>query len=164
MLKERVEHALNEQIQKEFTSAYLYLSMVSYFDDANLPGFAHWMRMQSREEREHAMRLFDHILERGGRPQLQEIERPPADFDSPFDAVEQALEHERKITESIHELYGLAVEEKDYATQAEMQWFVEEQVEEEESAEELVAALRQAGDDSAALFILDRELGQRRRD
>lgn len=161
MLKERVENALNEQIQRELASAYLYLSMVAYFDEANLPGFAHWMRMQSEEERGHGMRLFDHVLERGGQPRLQAIEQPPAEFDSPFDAVEQALDHERKITEFIHELYALAVEEQDYATQSEMQWFVEEQVEEEQSAEDLVAALRQAGDDSAALFILDRELGNR---
>lgn len=161
MLKERVENALNEQIQRELASAYLYLSMVAYFDDANLPGFAHWMRMQSEEEREHGMRLFDHVLERGGQPRLKALDQPPTDFDSPFDAVEQALDHERKITEFIHELYALAVEEQDYATQSEMQWFVEEQVEEEQSAEDLVAALRQAGDDSAALFMLDRELGQR---
>ncbi len=161
MLKDKVEDKLNDQIQREFASAYLYLSMVVYFDNTNLPGFAHWMRMQSREERGHAMRLFDYVLERGGQPQLQAIEEPPMGYDSPFDAVEQALAHERKITETIHELYALAVEEQDYATQSEMQWFVEEQVEEEESAENLVAALRQAGDDSAALFILDRELGQR---
>ncbi len=161
MLNETVERELNKQIQREFESAYIYLSMVTYFEEENLPGFAHWMRMQSEEERGHAMRLFDYVLERGGRPQLQSIDEPPTSFDSPFDAVEQALEHERMITESINALYALAVEESDYATQSEMQWFVEEQVEEEQSANELVAALRRAGDDSAAMFILDRELAQR---
>lgn len=161
MLNDRIESELNDQIQREFESAYLYLSMVAYFEEENLPGFAHWMRMQSQEEEEHAMRLFDYVLERGGRPQLRAIDAPPASFDSPFDAVEQALDHERKITESIHALYSVSVEEQDYATQSEMQWFVEEQVEEEQSAEGLVTALRQAGDDSAAMFILDRELGQR---
>jgi ferritin len=161
MLNEAIENVLNAQIQREFESAYLYLSMAAYFEAENLPGFAHWMRMQSEEEREHAMRLFDYVLERGGRPQLQAIDEPPGGYDSPFDAVEQALDHERKITESIHQIYARAVEENDYATQSEMQWFVEEQVEEEQSAAGLVAALRQAGDDSAAMFILDRELGER---
>jgi len=161
MLSDKVQAALNEQIKHELESAYVYLSMAAYFEAENHPGFAHWMKRQREEELAHAMRLFDHVHERGGRVRLQALAAPPADYASPLDAFEKALAHERKITGLIHALYELALAEKDYPAQVMLQWFIEEQVEEEDSAGRIVEALKKIGDDPAALFALDRELGRR---
>lgn len=164
MLNETVQEALNGQIKNELDSAYLYLAMAAHFESANLPGFARWMRLQSREEVSHALRIFDFIHERGGRVTLQALDRPPAEFQSPLDAFQKVLEHERKITETIHRLYELAAREDDYPTQVMLQWFITEQVEEERSAGEVVEKLRMIGDQGAALLMLDRELGEREAD
>lgn len=160
-MKEAVRDAVTEQIKHEFYSSYLYLSMAGSFEVATLPGFAHWMRKQSEEEREHAVKFFDFLLDRGEHVQLQAIDQPPYTFRSPLDTFEQALEHEKEITSHIHRLYELAIQEKDYPAQVLLNWFVAEQVEEEKSATEIVERLRMAGEDSAALLLLDNEVGGR---
>ena len=161
MLGEAVQDAMNEQIKNELYSAYQYLSMAAYCESVNLPGFAHWMRTQAREETEHAMRFYDFILDRNGRVVLRAIEGPVVDFGSPLEVFEQALEHEQRVTAMINDLYGLAVSENDYASQTFLQWFVTEQVEEEKNAGDVVETLKMVGDRSEALFLLDRELGRR---
>jgi ferritin len=161
MLGKTIQDAMNEQIKNEFYSAYQYLSMAAYCESMNLPGFAHWMRAQSQEETEHAMKFYDYILDRGGRVVLQAMEQPVVEFGSPLEVFERALEHERKVTAMINDLYGLALRENDYASQAFLQWFVTEQVEEEKNAGDVVETLKMIGDKSEALFLLDRELGQR---
>jgi ferritin len=160
-IKESVRDAIAEQIKHEFYSAYLYLSMAGSFEVANLSGFAHWMRKQSEEEREHAMKFFDFLLNRGEHVQLQAIDQPPYAFRSPLDTFEQALEHEKEISSYIHRLYDLSVQEKDYPVQVLLNWFVAEQVEEEKSATEIVERLRMAGENGAALILLDKEMGER---
>ncbi|MDP9409130.1 MAG: ferritin [Actinomycetota bacterium] len=161
MLGEAIQDAMNEQIKNEFYSAYQYLSMAAYCESASLPGFARWMRAQAREETEHAMKFYDFVLDRNGRVVLQTIEGPLVEFGSPLEVFERALAHEQKVTAMINDLYGLAVRENDYASQAFLQWFVTEQVEEEKNAGEVVETLKMVGDKSEALFLLDRELGQR---
>ncbi len=164
MLGKAVQDAMNEQIKNELYSAYQYLSMAAYCESVNLPGFAHWMRAQSREELEHAMKFYDFILDRSGRVVLQAIDQPVVEFGSPLEVFEQVLEHEQKVTAMINELYGLAVRENDYASQTFLQWFVTEQVEEEKNAGDVVETLKMIGDRSEALFLLDRELGRRGND
>src|SRR5919199_5187304 len=161
MLGKAVQDAMNEQIKSELYSAYQYLSMAAYCESVNLPGFAHWMRVQFREEMEHAMRFYDFILDRNGRVVLQAIDQPVVEFGSPLEVFEQALEHEQKVTAMINDLYALAVKENDYASQTFLQWFVTEQVEEEKNARDVVETLRMVGDSSEALFLLDRELSRR---
>jgi len=162
MLGTAVEEAMNEQIKNELFSAYQYLSMAAYCESENLPGFAQWMRAQSREETEHAMKFYDFILERNGRVVLHGIDGPVVEFGSPLEVFERALEHERRVTAMINDLYGLAARENDYASQTFLQWFVTEQVEEEKNTGDVVETLKMIGDGSEALFLLDRELGQRR--
>ena len=161
MLNKTIQDAMNEQIKNELYSAYLYLSMSAYCEAANLSGFAHWMRVQAQEEVSHAMKFYEFIYGRGGRVVLQAINQPPVEFQSPLDVFEQTLGHEQKVTAMIHELYTLAVQEKDYASQAFLQWFVTEQVEEEDSATQIVETLKMIGDKRHALLMLDRELGGR---
>jgi ferritin len=161
MLSKTIQDAMNQQIKNELYSAYLYLSMSAYCEAANLPGFAHWMRMQAQEEEAHAMKFYDFIHERGGRVVLQAIDQPPVEFPSPLAVFEQTLEHEQKVTAMIHDLYALAVEEKDYASQVFLQWFVTEQVEEEDSATQILETLKMVGDKSHALLMLDGQLGRR---
>ena len=156
-----VKEATGEQVGREFYAAYLYLSMSGYFDAVNLPGFALWMRKQYEEETQHALKLFDSLLDRGERVQLPPVASPPSSFRSPLDTFEQALEHEREVTAHIHELYDLALQEKDYASKVLLDWFVQEQVEEEKSATEIVERLKMAGEDGAALLMLDKEMGER---
>ncbi|ABG05692.1 Ferritin and Dps [Rubrobacter xylanophilus DSM 9941] len=160
-MKTAVRDAIEEQVGREFYAAYLYLSMAGSFEVANLPGFAHWMREQSKEELEHAMKFFDFLLDRGERVQLPALDSPPAAFRSPLDAFEQALEHEKRVTASIHSIYDLAVREGDYPAQVLLNWFVEEQVEEEKVTSEAVERLRMAGEDNAAILMLDAEMGRR---
>jgi ferritin len=162
LLGTAIEEAMNEQIKNELFSAYQYLSMAAYCESENLPGFAQWMRAQSREEMEHAMKFYDFILERNGRVALRALDGPLVEFGSPLEVFEQALEHERRVTAMIDDLYALAVSENDYASQTFLQWFVTEQVEEEKNAGDVVETLKMVGDKSEALFLLDRELGQRR--
>jgi ferritin len=161
MIGKKMEKAINEQINAELYSAYLYLSMVAYFESVNLRGCATWMRAQTQEEIVHAMKMYDFINERGGRVILKAIETPPSEWDSALAAFEAAYAHEQIVTGRINDLVNLAVEEKDHATNAFLQWFVNEQVEEETSADNVVQNLKMAQDAPGALFMLDRELGQR---
>jgi ferritin len=161
VLSQKLQDAINEQIKNELYSAYLYLSMAAYSEDASLPGFANWMRLQAQEEVSHAIKFFDFINERGGRVVLHAIDQPPAEFKSPIDLFERTLEHERKVTGMIHQLYELALKENDYPTQVMLHWFIEEQVEEEDSASQILDTLERIGDKGHALVALDRELGRR---
>lgn len=161
MLSQKMQDTMNEQIKNELYSAYLYLSMSAYCESINMPGFAHWMRLQAEEETEHAMKFYAFMHERGNRVLLQAIEQPPTEFESPLAIFEMTMEHEQKVTAMINNLYALAVEEKDYASQSFLQWFVDEQVEEESSADEILQMLKVIGDKVQALFMLDRELGRR---
>lgn len=156
-----MQDALNEQIRNEFFSSYLYLSMAAWFDDRNLPGMAAWMRVQAREEAIHAMKIFDHLLDRNARVKLRSIAQPPVDFTSPLEVFEQALKHEMAVTASIHNIYAQAVQEKDFASSVFLDWFVREQVEEEKQGALVVEQLKMIGEDRPGLLMLDRELGQR---
>jgi ferritin len=156
-----VQAALNDQIRMELSSGYVYLAMAAQFEAQSYDGFAHWMRLQAREELEHAMRLFDYVNRRGGRVVLQAIPCPPEEFGAPLKAFKNALEHEQAVTASIHRLYAVAGDHNDVATQRELDWFVTEQVEEEENAGRAVDLLTRAGDDPASLLFLDREFGSR---
>jgi len=164
MLNKEVQDAMNEQIKNELYSAYLYLSMSAYSESISLPGFAHWMRVQAQEEQGHAMRFYRFIAERGGRVELQALDQPPAEYGSPLDLFEKTLAHERKVTGLINDLYALAVREEDYASQVFMQWFITEQVEEEQNATQILEVLKMIGDSAQGLLMLDRELGQRQAD
>jgi ferritin len=157
----KVQSALNEQIRAELHSAYLYLGMSAHFSEQNLDGFAHWMRLQAGEEVEHAMKLYAHVLRSGGHVELKGVDAPPKKFGSPLAIFEAALAHEKKITRMIHDLFDLARTQDDYATELELQWFVNEQVEEEESAGSAVQQLKMAGDSTATLLMLDHRFGAR---
>jgi len=161
MLSKTIQDALNEQIKNELYSGYLYLSMAAYAESIQMPGIAHWMRLQAQEEQGHALKMFDYVHERGGRVVLQAIAQPPAEFESPLDVFRKTLEHERHVTQLIHNLYALALRENDYATQMFLQWFVTEQVEEEKNASEIVSLLEMIGGHSQGLVMLDRQLAQR---
>ena len=161
MIDQRMQEALNKQINAEIYSAYLYLSMSAHFQSVNLAGFANWMRVQAHEELMHALKFYDYVNERGGRIVLQPVEAPPSHWDSPLAVFEHVYQHEQKVTGMINKLVDLAVEIRDHATNNVLQWFVAEQVEEEASADEVVQKLKLVGDDPSALFMIDRELAQR---
>jgi ferritin len=161
MLNKTMQDAMNNQIQAELYSSYIYLSMAAYFESSNLPGAANWMQLQSQEELAHALKFFDHINERGGRVELMAIDAPPIEFESPLVVFKMAYEHEQKVTGVIHDLYKLAVAQNDYPALSMLQWFVDEQVEEEQSALAVVEQLEMIGDNKMGLFMIDRELGQR---
>ncbi len=154
-------NALNDQLNHELYAAYLYLSMAAYLEQNNLPGFGHWMKVQSQEEVGHAMKFYNFILDRGGKVTLKTVAQPPAEFDSPLDIFKKALAHEQKVTGLINKLYELALSEKDYPAQVMLQWFIDEQVEEEKSASEIIAKLEMIGDSKSSLLYLDSELGKR---
>lgn len=160
MLTKKMEEAINDQMNFEIFSANIYLSMVSYFEAQGLPGFATWMRAQYKEEIFHAMKMFDYVLEAGGRAQLSAIEAPPLEWESPLAAFENALAHEKVVTGRINDLMDLAQQEKDHASQIFFQWFVSEQVEEEATVGDIVSKLKLVGD-GGALFMLDRDLATR---
>lgn len=164
MLSEKMTKAINDQINAELYSAYLYLSMAAYFEDTNLPGASSWMRHQAQEESEHAMKFFDFVNERRGRVVLAAIDRPQAEWASPLDAFEEAFKHEQYVSGRINSLVELAQAEKDYATASFLTWFVDEQVEEESSVDAIVQRLRLVGDAKQGLFMIDRELGGRTED
>ncbi len=161
MLSEKMQAAMNKQINAELHSAYIYLSMSAYFEDANLTGMAQWMRMQSSEEVAHATKFFDFINERGGRVLLAPLDGVPTTWDSPLDVFKAAYAHEQKVTGMIHNLVDLALEERDHASNSFLQWFVYEQVEEESPADDIVQKLTLAGNSAPALLFLDAELGRR---
>lgn len=161
MLSKTIQDAINDQIGKEFSSGYLYLSMSAYFQSVNLPGCAQWMRLQYQEEVSHALKLFDYVHEREGHVSLQAIAQPKTEFKSTLDVFEQALAHEREVSSSINKLYALTQKENDYPTEIELQWFITEQVEEEKNAKAIVEQLKMVGDNKVALMMLDRQLGMR---
>jgi ferritin len=161
MIKKAIEKEINDQINAELYSAYLYLSMSAYFESKNLGGFAHWMTIQAKEEVNHAMKFYNHIYERGGRVTLKAIDSPPVNWKSALDAFESAYNHEVKVTGLIHKLVALARSEKDVATENFLMWYVDEQVEEEASADAIVQKLKLVKDSANGLFMLDRELSQR---
>lgn len=161
MLKEKIQEALNKQLNAELFSSYLYLSMSAYFESINLKGFAHWMRVQTQEELVHVMKYFDFLIERGGKAILSSIESPPTEWASPLAVFEHAYQHEQKVTGLINDLVNLAISEKDHATNNFLQWFISEQIEEEASADEVVQKIKLMGVASGGLFMLDRELAQR---
>jgi len=161
-LDPKLESGLNKQINEEMFSSYLYLSMAAYFESANLPGFANWMRVQAQEETSHAMMFFDYVNERNGRVLLTKIEAPKTEWKSPLDAFTEAYKHEKHISERIRVLVKQARELDDDSTDNFLQWFVAEQVEEENSTYTIVQQLKLIGDDRAGLFLIDRELAARR--
>src|SRR5512139_1794514 len=161
MIGKAMQDAMNEQINKELFSSYLYLSMAAYFETQNLPGFANWMRVQAEEEREHAMKFFDFLQERGGRVLLKGIDAPKTDWSSSLEVAQEVAEHEAKVTASIYSLYELALQEKDYPAQVMLQWFINEQVEEEKNAADIVADLKLIEERGTAVLMLDKQLGKR---
>lgn len=161
MLSPKMEKALNDQINAEMFSAYLYLAMVAYFQEKNLAGFANWMTIQNQEETFHAMKFFRYVIERGGRVKLGPIETPQFEWASPLAAMEAAQKHEQYISGRINDLVNLAIKEKDHATASFLGWFVDEQVEEEDSVNTVVQKLRLLGTDGGGLFMMDRDMATR---
>ena len=161
MISKKLEAAINAQINAEMWSAYLYLSMSSYCQEAGFPGMANWFAVQFKEEQDHAMIFFNYLQSRGGRVLLSPIEAVPTEWASPLAAFEHTLEHEGKVTSLINNLMSLAVEEKDFAAQSRLNWFVDEQVEEEENATDLVNKFRMVGNNGYGLYQLDQELATR---
>lgn len=161
MISERMQAALNEQVNKEFYSAYMYLAMSAYCESIGLPGFANWMRFQYEEENMHVTKMYDYILDQGGDVELLAVEKPPKEYGSPLEVFEKTLEHEKFVTSCIHKLMDLAIEERDYATQTFLQWYVTEQVEEESNVNDVLAPLRMVGDDKSGLMMIDQQLAGR---
>lgn len=161
MISKVMQDAINEQINKELFSSYLYLSMAVYFENQNLPGFAKWMRVQTDEEREHAMKFFEYLIERGGSPELKAISAPAKTWASTAVCFDEVLKHEQFVTKSINELYELALKEKDYPSQILLQWYISEQVEEEKNASDIIAGLKQIEARETAVLMLDKALGKR---
>ena len=161
MIKRTVESALNNQMNKEFYSYYLYLSMAAHFDSNNLKGFGHWLKAHGKEEAGHAMKLYEYLMSRGGKVLLQRIDAPPSTWKTHKDVFEDAYRHEQKVTGLIMKLVDLAKSEKDHSTEIFLQWFVTEQVEEEATANEILQKLQLVGSEGSALLVLDSELGKR---
>lgn len=161
MISKRLEAELNKQLIAEFESAYLYLSMSAYLARTNLPGFSHWMLMQFEEEQAHAMKFFQYILDRGGKVELQKIDTPVNNWTNIIDVFSEVVKHESKVTSMINELVNIALEEKDHATVAMLQWYVSEQVEEEATVGDILEQLLLIEGKGAGLFMLDREAKSR---
>ncbi len=161
MIAESVQEALNKQINRELYSAYLYLSMSAYFESTSYRGMAKWMRTQALEEREHAMKIFDHVISRGGKISLMPIEAPRQVWSTPLEVFEEVHKHEQKVTNWIYDLMDLAIREKDHATANMVRWFVDEQVEEEASASDIVDRLKMIGEEKGLLLMLDAQLAER---
>ncbi len=161
MMSPKMTEALNQQINEEYYSNYIYLAMAAYLEDQDLEGMAHWMRMQAQEEYLHAMKIFDYMIERGARIELKPVAAPPKEWESPLAAFEGALEHERYMTGNINTLADLAISERDHATNNILQWYVTEQVEEEANVDSIVKKLKMMGGGGHGLFMMDRELASR---
>lgn len=161
MISKKIQNALNEQLNAEFYSSYVYLSMSAYFESKDLQGFARWFRLQADEEYAHAMKIFDYIYQIGGEVKLLKIDGPKTDWDSFLEVFQDTYEHEQKVTKSINDLLELSYAEKDHATVNFLQWFVSEQVEEEATAQQNVKKMEMIGDNKAGLFMIDKELGAR---
>lgn len=164
MLDKKIEKALNEQINEELYASYLYLSMSAWFEEQNWGGFARWMALQSQEEYGHAMKIYRYIVERGGRVELGAIKEPKKEWKSVLNVFEEALAHEEHVTKRINDLTDMAIKAKDHASNIFLQWFVTEQVEEEDNANQMIAKLKLVKDNTGGLFILDREAGARAAD
>jgi ferritin len=162
MISKSLQDALNEQINFELSSAYLYLSMSAHFEAQNLSGFANWMRLQYQEETGHAMKFYKYVFDRNGAVTLKAIAQPATKFKTPLDVFRQVLVHEQKVTALINKLYESAVKEKDYAAQSFLQWFINEQVEEETNAADIINLLELIGDSPVSLIMADRQLGARK--
>jgi ferritin len=163
-INKKMQDAINEQINAELYSAYLYLSMSAFFEGQNLPGFAKWLRVQFEEEQEHALKFYDFVLERGGEVELKAIAKPAATWESPLAAFKEVLKHEQHVTALINGLYEVALVEKDYASQVLLQWYISEQVEEEDNASQIVASLERIAAHETAVLQLDHQLGKRQDD
>lgn len=161
MLTKKMESALNTQINEEFWAAYLYLSMSAHFTAEGLPGFANWMHVQAQEEVTHAMKLYNYVLERDGKVTLEPIKAVATSWDSPLAVFEASLAHEQKVTAMINKLVEVAIEEKDHATRSMLQWFIDEQVEEEASAKAIIDSLKLIGDNGYGLYSVDKDLASR---
>ena len=161
MLKEKMLNALNEQINAEQYSALLYLSMSAWFSDNGLPGFANWMYVQYQEELTHANKFFKYVIERGGKVTLKSISQMDTEFRDVIDVFEKTLKHEQHVTSLINNLFDIAIEEREHATQSFLKWFVDEQVEEEANAQEILDTLKLIGGQGNGIFMLDREMRQR---
>ncbi len=161
MINKKMEKAINAQINWELYSSYLYFSMAAYFDSANLKGFSGWMRVQAMEELTHVKRFYDFLTARGGRVIMAEIKAPPSKWKTPLAVFEETLAHEQHVTSLIHALVDLALELKDHATNSFLKWFVDEQVEEEESADEVLQGLKLNANNPGGLFMIDKELAAR---
>ena len=160
MLNKKIEDAINAQINAEMWSAYLYLSMSAWCAKTGRPGMANWFEIQFREEQDHARIFFNYVLQRGGEVKLQPIEAVPQEWKSPLDVFESTLAHEQKVT-ALNNLFALTTAENDYASQSMLKWFIDEQVEEEENAQNMIDNLRMIGDNGYGLFMLDKELAAR---
>lgn len=161
MISKKLEKAINEQINRELFSEYLYISMQAWFAAENLDGMATWMDAQGKEERFHAMKFFNYLLDRGGKVKLMALDKPETEFKNPLNAFREALKHEQFITKSINDLMDLAIAEKDHAAKSFLQWYVDEQVEEEATAERIVRQLEMVKDNMAGIFMINAELGTR---
>jgi len=161
MIDEKIQAIMNEQIKNELESCYIYLSMVSYFHSENLDGMAHWMRVQAHEEMIHAMKFFDHIIDRGGKATLLDLKQLKTSWSSPLEAWKDAYSHEKFITGKIHGIVKLVRSENDYTAEPLLAWFVNEQIEEEANTEKILRQMERIGDSREGLFMLDRELGAR---
>jgi len=162
VIKEKVLKAVNKQVNAELYSSYLYLAMSAYFESVNLPGFAGWMQVQANEERNHAMKFYKYIFDRGGKVTLMAIDAPPDEWKSPLEAFKQAYAHEMKVTQMIYDILKVARAEADPATENLLQWFINEQVEEEASAKQIVEKLQLIKDHAGSLMMLDKALGERK--
>jgi ferritin len=161
MLKQRVADAINAQINAEFYSAYLYLSMSAYFQNQGLPGFANWMRVQFEEEQFHALKFYDYVSERGGRVLLTSFETPKHKWATVVEVFEDVLKHELHVTDLINGLVDISIEEKDHASNSFFKWFVDEQVEEEANVEQILSQLKLINGKGDGILLLDRELATR---
>lgn len=161
MISKKMNEVLNGQVNAELYSSYLYLAMSSWFSEKSLSGFAGWMRAQAQEELFHSIKILDYILERGGKVQLETIEKPKGSWSSPLEVIQETADHEAKVTGLINDLVDAALQERDHAANIFLQWFVAEQVEEEASVGEVVEKMKMIGDDSAGMFAMDMEMGKR---
>ncbi|MDP2684324.1 MAG: ferritin [bacterium] len=160
-MNKKINDAINQQIAAESYSAFLYLAMAAYCELNNLKGMANWLKVQYQEELTHALKFYQFVLDRGGQVELQALNQPPSDFASTHDVFQKAYEHEQKVTKMIHDLYELAKEEKDYAFQELLHWFIKEQVEEEANSSEIANNLKRIGDDGNGLLLIDQQLAAR---
>jgi len=161
MLSKAVQDAINDQINKELYSSYLYLAMSAHFESVNLPGLAKWTRVQAKEELGHAMKFYDYVVDRSGRVNFAAVAKPTSEWKTSLEVFTQVYEHEQKVTASIYKVYEVALKENDYATQGMLQWFISEQVEEEKNASEIVAQLEMIEAHDTAILMLDHRLGKR---